>query len=671
MKKRGQSSPRKGKRRNVSGNPRGRVRPSVNQKSAAKMEKRRSANKKPKTRERLPRSNDRLIALNERLENRNAELRQISNELRNVLDAVDIPVLILDGARRVHRFTPPAKELLGLRTGDIGRSIRRLRMYVEIQNLEELIEAVISRAEEITREVQSKKGRWYSLRVRPFQIGEDSLEGVLMTFVDIHELKQHEAHLLKERNFISAILDAAKDLLVVVLDREGRIVQFNRVCQQLTGYSIEEVRGRRPWDFLLPPDEVPAVKETFNKVLGGESGQFENHWIAKDGRRLLIAWSNMMAANDGEVDSVIATGADRTERAEARLKAEASESTIRALLETAAQSIVATDRRGRIRFVNGTTEKMFGYGHEELVGQSVEKLMPERFRSRHSEHLTQWFSQPRNRQMAAGLALFGLRKDGTEFPVDVGLSYIQTASEVLAVSFISDVSEQKRNEKALLDYHKRLQDLTASLISVQETDNKELARELHDVFSQELAALAIEVSSLVASRETMVALKEQLAELGGKIRRLADRMHGTSRRLHPRILHELGLETALREECDKFSEHTGISVQFTCEELPASLSEDVALCLYRVAQESLLNIRKHAGATDAQVDLRGETGGVRLIVADAGDGFDVDDARKRGGLGLTSMEERIRMVNGKFTIQSRPGTGARVDAFVPLDGAAA
>ena len=203
-------------------------------------------------------------------------------------------------------------------------------------------------------------------------------------------------------------------------------------------------------------------------------------------------------------------------------------------------------------------------------------------------------------------------------------------------------------------------------MSVQETANKELARELHDVFSQELAALAMEVSTLQAASEVGRPLTERLAELGKRIGRLADEMHRTSRQLHPQILHELGLEAALREECNRLSAHASIPVRFTCEQLPASLPENVSLCLYRIAQESLLNIRKHAGPTEVSLSVRGEGGGVKLRVADTGDGFNLDEARKSGGLGLISMEERARLVNGKFDIRSQPGQGTTVEVFVPF-----
>ncbi len=640
----------------------------ANEEALSSMEELQSTNEELETaKEELQSSNEELITLNEQLQKRNAELGLLSDDLSNVISGVDLPILILDGNRRIRRFTPPAQKLLGLLEGDIGRPIGNLRIGLDVPDLKDLMTSIIDQDGDIKREVQSEAGHWYLMRMRPFRTAEQKIDGVVIAFTDIHQLKRNQEALQKEQILISAILDSASDLLVMVLDREGRIVQFNRVCQQLSGYSLEEVRGRRPWEFMVPADEVPRLKETIEKVLRGTPSQTEGHWLAKDGRRLLIGWSNRGVGVGGSVESVIASGIDHTESSATRRRAVESEATVRALLETAAQAILAVNEQGKIVLVNAATEEMFGYSHDEIIGQDLGVLFPERFRQRHTTHLAKWFSQPIPRKMGVGLDLAGLRKNGTEFPVDVSLSYIGTAESIVGVAFVSDITELKRNEETLLDYQKQLQRLSGSLMSVQETANKELARELHDVFSQELAALAMEVSTLKAPSEVGGALTERLAELGKRIGRLADEMHRTSRQLHPQILHELGIEAALREECNRFSAHAGIPVRFTCQELPASLPEDVSLCLYRVAQESLLNIRKHAGGTEARVSLRGEGGGVRLRVEDTGDGFNVDEAHKSGGLGLISMEERVRLVNGKFDIRSQPEQGTTVDVFVPLE----
>jgi len=330
------------------------------------------------------------------------------------------------------------------------------------------------------------------------------------------------------------------------LDREGRILQFNRTSQDLTGYSLEEVKGRRSWEFLPVPEERATAKSRFEEALKGRAMHGETHLLTKPGQRRLIAWSTV-SVNDGRtVNYVVCTGVDVTEREEAQAQA-------------------------------------------------------------------------------------------------------------------------RNSNAALLQHQSELQSLTARLLAIQEAGNKDLARELHDDLSQRLAALGMEVSTLLQpSVRSPDPLPERIRALSTRINGLAEDVHAMSRRLHPAILDELGLEAALKEECLGFSAQLGVPAHFESEGVPAPLPEDVSLCLYRVAQESLRNIAKHASATSVRVALLGAEGGLTLRIEDTGNGFDLNEVKGKGGLGLISMEERARLVNGKLTIKSQPGKGTTVEVFVPL-----
>jgi two-component system, chemotaxis family, CheB/CheR fusion protein len=647
----------------------------ANEETLSSMEELQSTNEELETaKEELQSSNEELVTVNEQLQNRNADLAILSDDLINVLSGVNIPILILDQDRRIRRFTPPAEKLLRLLPGDIGRPIGDLRIGISIPDMEKVIASVIEKGSEMHREVRGEEnGRWYMLSVRPFQTAQGRIDGVLMAFVDVHDLKQQQESLQKEHNFVSAILNAAKGLLVVVLDSEGRIVHFNRSCQELSGYSFEEAKGRRVWDFLLVPEEIAGVKATFENVLGGTPNQYENHWLTKDGRSVLTSWSNSVSRSDGSVEYLIGTGTDITGREQAEERAQESESTIRALLETAAQAILAVDARGQIILANAATEKMFGYSRRELIGEPVAKLVPARSGDRHAVYVSQWFSRPVSRPMGRGLEIHCMRKDGSEFPSEISLSSIAGREGTIGVAFISDITERITTEATLRSYQSQLQRLTGNLLSTLETGNRELARELHDDFSQQLVALGMEVSSLRQSRELGKDVAARLGELGRKIARLGDEIHSTSRRLHPAILEDLGLEAAMLEECRGFREHFHIPVDFVPQNVPAVLPKEVSLCLYRVVQESLRNIAKHSRATQVYVRLAGGPGtdgkqSISLRVEDQGDGFDLDQALRKGGLGFISMEERVRLVGGTLTIQSQPGQGTTVTALVPLNG---
>jgi PAS domain S-box-containing protein len=310
---------------------------------------------------------------------------------------------------------------------------------------------------------------------------------------------------------------------------------------------------------------------------------------------------------------------------------------------------------------------MFGYKRQEMIGQPLTMLIPKRLRRHHAEHVARFFRKPAMRPMGSGLNLFALRKDGSEFPAEIALSFFKTKDGMLGISFVSDITERKRNETTLLEYQKELQTLTARLLAIQEDGNKEVARELHDELSQKLAGLGMEISTLLQSTSRSPELLPELVRtLRARINGLARDVHTMSRRLHSAVLDELGLEAALKEECLGFSAQGGVPAQFESEGVPSSLPEGVSLCLYRVAQESLRNIAKHAKAASVRIVLSGKQDGIGLRIEDTGDGFDVNEARKKGGLGLISMEERVRLVNGKFSIQSKPGDGTIVEVFVPL-----
>jgi PAS domain S-box-containing protein len=275
--------------------------------------------------------------MNEQLQKRNTELAHLSDELSNVLNAVGIPIVILRGDRRIHRFTPPAEALLRLLPGDIGRPIDHIRIGFNLPDLNELISHVIEGLGDVWREVEDEDGRWCSVRIHPFLTAEGKIDGALMAFVDINDLKQSNERWQREQKLITAILNAAKDLLVIVLDREGCILQCNRFALELSGYSLEELKGKRFWDYLPIPEERLQVKGEFEDVLKGGTVKEETHWLTKGGHLQLIAWSNTAAINDeGAVEYVIRTGVNVTDREKAQTQARDSDAAVRTLFKQVA-----------------------------------------------------------------------------------------------------------------------------------------------------------------------------------------------------------------------------------------------------------------------------------------------------------------------------------------------
>jgi len=222
-------------------------------------------------------------------------------------------------------------------------------------------------------------------------------------------------------------------------------------------------------------------------------------------------------------------------------------------------------------------------------------------------------------------------------------------------------------EAALTRSEAELRTLAGRLIAAQEDERRRLARELHDDLSQTLAALSIELAKLHSGAAPVPdVIRSGLENAESRVNKLADDIHDMSRLLHPSILDDLGLAAAIRAECERFSDREGVPVNAQIDSSSSDLAPDVALTLYRITQESLRNVAKHAEAGDVEVSLGASGEEVILSVADSGKGFDYEAAREQAGLGLVSMSERVRLLSGELKVLTSPEMGARIEVRIPL-----
>lgn len=236
-----------------------------------------------------------------------------------------------------------------------------------------------------------------------------------------------------------------------------------------------------------------------------------------------------------------------------------------------------------------------------------------------------------------------------------------------------EMTERTRTLAALRDSGAALQQsghqlraLAAGLLTALEEERRRLSRELHDDFNQRLAMLAIQVESLQQDLPlTPAAIRPRLSHLREGINALSDDLRHVAYQLHPSTLDHLGLAAALRTYCAELSRRHGLQIRFRRGHLPRTIPQPVALCLYRVAQEALGNAIKHSKSSRIAVVLSRRDGALRLSITDHGAGFD-RAAGSRRGLGLISMEERVRLVEGDLTVRSHPGKGTRLEVRIPL-----
>jgi signal transduction histidine kinase len=211
--------------------------------------------------------------------------------------------------------------------------------------------------------------------------------------------------------------------------------------------------------------------------------------------------------------------------------------------------------------------------------------------------------------------------------------------------------------------------LGGRILTAQEDERRRLAREMHDDVTQRLAALAIDAARMQTDAGAAAGGKP-LENLRARLVQLSEDVHSLSYRLHPAVIEDLGLVAALRVECDRVARNEPVSVDFECADLPKKVDPGKAICLFRVAQEALRNVVRHARARHVSVSLQETEGGITLSVRDDGKGLGEAGDARRASLGLVSMRERVRLVGGKLDIVSRPNQGTTVLAWVPHPEAA-
>jgi two-component system sensor histidine kinase DevS len=333
------------------------------------------------------------------------------------------------------------------------------------------------------------------------------------------------------------------------------------------------------------------------------------------------------------------------------------DATFRGLLESAPDAIVIVDTEGRIVIVNRQAERLFGYSRDELLGQPVEILVPWRLREAHRNHRHDYARRPATRPMGIGLELTACRRDGTEIPVEISLSPLETPDGLLVTSIIRDISERK----ALEEERQRL-------LAERETqaERQRIAMDLHDGVIQsiyavglglEMAALDIDENPSQARRR----IEQAIDELNQTIQDIRDyifrlqpaRFSGDLRESLERLMHDFATSAAVR-----------VSVEIEPDVPP--LDEETGAGIFHVAQEALSNIRKHASATTVHATLQLSGDRVRLTIRDDGIGFDPGAPRSEAHRGLRNMRARAEDFGGDVRIESVPGHGTAVIVEVPM-----
>ncbi|HVZ43711.1 MAG TPA: PAS domain S-box protein [Ramlibacter sp.] len=462
---------------------------------------------------------------------------------------------------------------------------------------------------------------------------------------------------------LAGLLDSAMDAIISV-DESQRVVIYNRAAEKIFGYAAAEMIGQ-PLAKLLPERFRNGHAEHVQRF--GKTGVTSRRMSGSQvvfGRRAngeefpVDASISQVDTPEGKLYTVILR--DVTERMEAEQEQTRLAARLSGLLEAAMDGIITIDESQRIIFYNRSAEKIFGWSPVQVIGRPLDMLMPKRFRGGH-KHQVRTFGDTgvTSRRMGSSAVIHGLRANGEEFPLDASISQIDTAEGKLYTVILRDITERMRAQQELAAF-------AAEASGVREQEKSRIARELHDELAQTLTALKMD--TLVVRDSLPAGQGESSAKLDEMLRLLDSAVASTRRiaaDLRPLVLDDLGLLPAIEWLGQNFTQRTGIDCAIDASE-EFELREPYATAIFRIVQESLNNVAKHAQASHVDVALARRGDEIVVSVQDNGSGFRLSEPRKPHSLGLVGLRERALLLRGKVDVASEPGMGTRVEARIPV-----
>ena len=447
----------------------------------------------------------------------------------------------------------------------------------------------------------------------------------------------------------AAIVESSEDAIAsVTLD--GVIASWNAGAQRIFGYTESEAVGKSV-TILVPPDRPDEENKILETLKGGRRiDQFETVRVSKTGERINVSVSiSPIRDSTGKMVGFSGISRDITERKRLEERLREYEKAV----EGAEDIIGVVDREYRLLLANRQYLRMRNMSREQVVGRFVRDVL--------GKEVFETVIKPKLDECFRGKVVRYERK--FSYPTigerDLLLSYypIEAANGTIdrVACILHDITDRKRAEEALAA-------MTRRLMEAQEQERSRIGRELHDDINQRLALLAIELEQL---RDNPVDVSNSLQQLLEKTNALSHDVQALSHELHSSRLEYLGVVSGMKSLCREFSERQKMEVDFRSD-VSSPLPFEIGLPLFRVLQEALHNAFKHSGVKRVEVQVVEQSNEVHLLVRDSGNGFDIEAARQGSGLGLTSMQERVRLVNGTIAFESKPMAGTTIHVRVPF-----
>ena len=453
------------------------------------------------------------------------------------------------------------------------------------------------------------------------------------------------------------------DGIVVTTAAEGRVIEANDAMLRILGRERNDVIGRTVtelgiWRNIFEHKAMVALPA----MTPGGIRQYEHAVRTPQGdKRDLLARTTRIDLQGETV--LLSMVRDITERRRAQRLLEESEKRLAKMIEASPEAItIASVEDGTFMLVNPAAERLSGYTREEMLGASALGLgfWPD------PEERRRLIADVQRNEAVHAREIRLRRKDGQVRDILASAALIDFEGGKFVLFQGIDITERKNAEKDLQEHQEMLRELSAHHETVREEERAHIAREIHDEMGQALTALKMDLSviGLESARSAPKTAKE-IQGLKGRVDDIIQLVRDVAAALRPSAL-DLGILSGIEWLVDEFQKRSGIRCVVKVEDGEIRLKEDRSIVLFRILQESLTNISRHANATNVEIRLRSNATHVRLDVKDDGRGFDVEAARKKKTFGLLGIRERVIMLHGTLSISSVPGEGTQVSVSIPL-----
>ncbi len=523
---------------------------------ATNEELRSSAEELETSKEELQSSNEELATVNQELKIKIDELATANNDFINLITSTEMGAIFLDRAMRVKLSTPRAQEVFNLRPGDVGRRLSDITNRLVYDRLYEDIETVLRHLQTIERQVETKAGSSYLIRIHPYRTADDRIEGVALTFQDVTGRARAEEHLRVGEERFRLLIESAVDYAIFTMDRHGHVDFWNSGAERVFGYTAKEIIGGSAAVLFTPEDRAAGV--------------FEQE------------------------------------------------------LSRAAETGRAEDERWHVR---KTGERFYCSGVTTRIGDA-------------------------NRTGFAKIARDLTSQRRSEMELQSAHSQLEDRVTQRTAELRAEVTSRAVAQDHAITLLRRL-------VTAQEDERARIARDLHDQLGQQLTALRL---ALERYRDAPGEGRDDLERAMTIAQQVDSQVDFLAWELRPAVLDDLGLAAALPRFLTEWSAYQGITANFhTAGDVPARLAPDAETTFYRVTQETLNNVVKHAHATRVDVVLERQHDTVTLVIEDDGLGFEPAAADKAPtGIGLVGMRERAASIGATLQIESAPGKGTTV-----------